>query len=398
MPRRSILKVIRVTYTPNAPWMVRVPEPLQHTEGALRKFFKKESVAKAYMQRLMKEMGDYHTQALGLTASQKIEAADCFRLLESKNVRLMDAVRHYLSHLEETTKSVKVHELFDEFLKAKRQDGISPKYETDLRSKLGRFVRVFRDELACNLTTEGIESWLRNLAVQSVSRESYRRNIGVMLEFGRRRGWLRSNPATEIKITRRIEGEVTILSTDEVSNLLKMAAPEIVPYIAICAFAGLRPSEAENINWEDIHFESFQIEVKARHSKTRRYRLVPIQPNLAAWLQRYRRASGPIGYLRTKFREAYKAAGMDKWKMDVLRHSYGTYRLPILKSAEALALEMGNSPDIIFRHYRRPMSEGKALTYFAITPESVEKHGESTPPSDASADKVAHASSLRIPP
>jgi hypothetical protein len=60
---------------------------------------------------------------------------------------------------------------------------------------------------------------------------------------------------------------------------------------------------------------------------------------------------------------------MDEWKMDILRHSYGTYRLPILKSADALALEMGNSPDVIFRHYRRPMTEVSASAYFDLRPE-----------------------------
>ena len=59
---------------------------------------------------------------------------------------------------------------------------------------------------------------------------------------------------------------------------------------------------------------------------------------------------------------------MDEWKMDILRHSYGTYRLPILKSADALALEMGNSPDVIFRHYRRPMNEVSASAYFDLRP------------------------------
>jgi hypothetical protein len=111
-----------------------------------------------------------------------------------------------------------------------------------------------------------------------------------------------------------------------------------------------------------------QIEVRARHSKTRRYRLVPIQRNLGEWLMRFRSEDGAVYYSRRKFRAAYKAAGMDEWKMDILRHSYGTYRLPILKSAEALALEMGNSPDVIFRHYRRPMSEATASTYFDVRP------------------------------
>jgi hypothetical protein len=112
-----------------------------------------------------------------------------------------------------------------------------------------------------------------------------------------------------------------------------------------------------------------QIEVRARHSKTRRYRLVPIQPNLGKWLMQFRSRDGAIYYSRRKFREAYKLAGMNEWKMDILRHSYGTYRLPILKSAEALALEMGNSADVIFRHYRRPMNEASALAFFAIQPD-----------------------------
>jgi hypothetical protein len=52
-----------------------------------------------------------------------------------------------------------------------------------------------------------------------------------------------------------------------------------------------------------------QIEVKARHSKTRRYRLVPIQPNLCEWLMRFRSEDRSVYYSRRKFREAYKATG-----------------------------------------------------------------------------------------
>lgn len=34
MPKRSVLKVVKVNYTPSAPWMVRVPEQLQKIEAA----------------------------------------------------------------------------------------------------------------------------------------------------------------------------------------------------------------------------------------------------------------------------------------------------------------------------------------------------------------------------
>ena len=383
MSRRAVLKVVKTNYTPSAPWMVRVPPRLQSLEGARKKFFAKESVANAYVERLAKQLGDYHSQALGLSDRKKLEASECYRLLERHDASLLDAVHHYLTYLDQTKRSIPVSELFDEFLSVKQQDNVSPKYLADLRSKLGRFVNSFHDTLVCNLTVAQIEAWIRSLDIGTVSRESYRRNVSVLLEFGRRRGYLRANPAADIKIRRRPEGEVSILTPDELRNLLSKCAPEIVPYVAICAFAGLRPSEAASLLWSDIHLDTMQIEVRARHSKTRRYRLVPMQPNLGEWLMQFRSGDGAIYYSRRKFREAYKAAGMEEWKMDILRHSYGTYRLPILKSADALALEMGNSPDVIFRHYRRPMNEASASAYFDLWPAVPPCPTSNDTPSDA---------------
>jgi integrase len=366
--RRAVLKVIKVNYTPSAPWMVRVPQRLQKIEAVKKKFFRRESVAKAYVERLARQLGDYHAQALGLSDRQKLEASECYRLLEGENASLLEAVHHYLKYREHATRSVPLGELFEEFLSVKQQDNVSRRYMADFRCKVGRFVASHESKLTCDVTAADVERWIRSLDIGPVSRESYRRNLSTFLEFGRRRGYSQANPAADIRMRRRPEGEVTILSPEEMQALLSNCAPEIVPYVTICAFAGLRPSETVALDWADIHLDAMQIEVRARHSKTRRYRLVPIQPNLAEWLIRFGVHSGTVYYSRRKFREAYKAAGMPEWRMDVLRHSYGTYRLPILKSAEALALEMGNSPDVIFRHYRRPMNEATAAAYFDLQP------------------------------
>lgn len=368
MPRRFVLEVRKAPYCPKTPYVVHVPKALHSAEGAQRRFFEKEAVAKAYVKRLERMLGDYQLQALGLNDEQKVEAAQCYRLLEKYDAGLLAAVQHYVAYLEQAKASASLGKLFEVFMKAKKQDGISGKYLADLRSKLGRFIAAFPEKLACDLTTAELEEWIRSLNVGAVSRESYRRNIGVMLEFGRRRRLLRENPAADIKIARKPEGEVTILTPREVRRLLQECASEIVTYIAICAFAGLRPTEAASLDWKDINFETAEIEVKARHAKTRRHRLVPIQPNLMAWLMIYRKKEGRIGFSRRKFREAYAKAGFDEWPPDVLRHSFGTHRLPILNSTESLALEMGNSPDVIFSHYRRAMSKTGALAYFEIWP------------------------------
>src|SRR5262249_55508395 len=110
-------------------------------------------------------------------------------------------------------------------------------------------------------------------------------------------------------------------------------------------------------------------------SKTRARRLVPIQPNLAAWLAPYSKATGKIFQnrrvvdLATRFA---KEQGVE-WPQNVLRHSYATYRLSVLKNAAEVALEMGNSPQKLFTNYRELDRENHAPAWFAISPKRSKK-------------------------
>lgn len=57
-----------------------------------------------------------------------------------------------------------------------------------------------------------------------------------------------------------------------------------------------------------------------------------------------------------------------EWPRNALRHSYISYRLAIVKDAARVALEAGNSPDIIFKHYRELVTEEDAQEWFSIVP------------------------------
>jgi hypothetical protein len=56
------------------------------------------------------------------------------------------------------------------------------------------------------------------------------------------------------------------------------------------------------------------------------------------------------------------------WPHNVLRHSYISYRLAHIQNANQVALEAGNSPTIIFKHYRELVSLESAEQWFAIKP------------------------------
>ncbi len=59
---------------------------------------------------------------------------------------------------------------------------------------------------------------------------------------------------------------------------------------------------------------------------------------------------------------------MLKWKKNPLRHFFTSYRLADIQAAAQVALEAGNSPQIIFQHYRELVRPKDAKSWFSITP------------------------------
>jgi integrase len=145
----------------------------------------------------------------------------------------------------------------------------------------------------------------------------------------------------------------------------------MLPFWAIGAFAGLRRAEIERLSWSEIDFDQGVIEVKASKSKTASRRLVTIQPNLREWLAPYSTRIGrvcPVNLERKINGDRDRAGLRSGWPHNALRHSFGSYHLAQFNDAAKLALEMGNSPATIFRHYRQLVRPKQAERYWKIVP------------------------------
>jgi hypothetical protein len=59
------------------------------------------------------------------------------------------------------------------------------------------------------------------------------------------------------------------------------------------------------------------------------------------------------------------------WKHNALRHSFISYRVAKIKNVNEVAMEAGNSPDLIFKHYRELVTEKEADAWFGVSPEAV---------------------------
>jgi integrase len=144
----------------------------------------------------------------------------------------------------------------------------------------------------------------------------------------------------------------------------------LVPVLAIGAFAGLRSAEIERLDWTEINLVQRHIEVKAKKSKTRSRRLAPISDNLASWLIPIMQSEGKVWshcpqYLYELEAETASDAGVE-WKHNALRHSFISYRVAVVKSIDQVAIEAGNSPQMIFQHYRELVSPDQAAKWFSI--------------------------------
>jgi hypothetical protein len=75
-----------------------------------------------------------------------------------------------------------------------------------------------------------------------------------------------------------------------------------------------------------------------------------------------------VNLQRKIFGDRERAGLRAGWPQNALRHSFGSYYLAQFNDAAKLALEMGNSPATIFRHYRQLVKPKDAERYWKIMP------------------------------
>ena len=344
--------------------------------GRNRRFFKDKAEAQTFLRLAEVQQENYGTAALSISDALRVEAIECSELLQPYGKTLRDAAKFYVAHLKTITGSRKVSEVVADLLAARTADGMSARYLGDLRVRLGRFVQSFAEEMIAGISAFRIDEWLRGLGVGPVTRNTYRLRLSVLFSFAKRRGFVTENPVADVERAKERETEIAILSVTEVSRLLECASSDMLPFWTIGAFAGLRRAEIERLTWNEVDFDSGVIEVKASKAKTASRRLVTIQPNLREWLAPYRTRTGrvcPVNLQPKVNQDRERAKLRSEWPQNALRHSFGSYHLVQFNDAAKLALEMGNSPATIFRHYRQLVKPKQAERYWKIAPSAAGK-------------------------
>jgi integrase len=339
-----------------------------------RKFFKTRAEAEAEAMRQRTLLERHSREAIGLSQREMSDFIEAKRKLAAYSEIINDAVEFRIDHLERVRRhGIAVAQLADEVVEAKRRDGRSEVYLRDLRYRLSKFVQDFGARPIAGITVDELDNWLRALPYSPQSRTNYRTIVGLLFSYAESRGIIDRNLILRTAKPKLIDRPPAIFAVDELRALLEGAnrvAPDVVPMLAIGAFAGLREAEIQRLDWSEVDLARGHIEVKAAKAKSARRRIVPIQRNLAGWLRPYAGRSGrvvPAG-ARRKLDRVREEAGLARWPQNGLRHSFASYRLAAIHDAPRVAAELGHtSPQMLYSTYRELVLPEEAERYWKLT-------------------------------
>jgi len=296
---------------------------------------------------------------------------------------IVSACRSYRAELERRSKvsREKVPAVVESFLLSMEKAGASDRYQQDLKHRLGRVKDHFRGYIDTIPVSE-LTAWLDGLKVASRTRNNFRGALVSLFAYAKQNGHLPRDRQTEAELlpsrsrlkSSKVQAPIGIYTAGQMAKILAAAPEHLRPLFALGAFAGLRSAEIYRIKWQDIRKD--YVIVEAGNAKTAARRLVPVQPALSAWLATAKRGE-PDAELCARWSheptfthtmsEAVRRAGVEP-VANGLRHSFISYRLAKTKDTAKVALEAGNSPNMIFRHYRELVTPAAATAWFKVLP------------------------------
>jgi integrase len=297
-----------------------------------------------------------------------------FEKLSPYNMTLTTVVADFSARHEARARSVTFKVLFDRFVAAKKNR--SEAYLRGLKYTLPRFAGL-HDRNVCDISPTDIDAEMNGMT--PAVRNAFLRNLRAVFNFAVKRGWAETNPIAKLDFETVRRGEIVTLTPDEAEGLMRATEkndPDLLPYHAVALFAGVRPHELQRLEWRHIDLIEVHIEIAATVSKTGRRRIIEIESNLAEWLNHYIAKHGeavgkvtPTSNLRGRLRAIRKAAGLNDWTQDVMRHSYASYWLAQHGDINRLTLYMGHeSANMLWKHYHKAAKRTDAKTYWQIMP------------------------------
>jgi integrase len=144
---------------------------------------------------------------------------------------------------------------------------------------------------------------------------------------------------------RKPEPRVRWITREEARRLMSEAErtakrPHLPVFIRLALNTGCRRGELLNLEWNRVNFDQGMILLEAKHNKSRRRRVVPLNDDALMALSRMQEwqiskgletswvfgwENGKIGSFKTSFHSALKRVGIEDFRIHDLRHTFASW-------------------------------------------------------------------------
>jgi integrase len=257
-----------------------------------------------------------------------------------------------------------------EVLAAKTAANKRPAYIKSLGRQLRQFARGRESLPLAEVTAETVSQWCDAENMAPSSRRARMKFVSVLLSWAVKRGHLRQNPCTELErvvVDRRPPQILTPAQARKILLFAKLTMRWRLPQIVLGLYAGIRPTELERLYWRDIDLERGHVRIDAAAAKTRRRRIVTLDPKAIAWLrickpQNFR----PIGSNSRRWKKMIRMHCGVPLPSDVLRHTAASYLLAKHGDVGKVARLLGNSCDVLMTHFFELVTPADSRRFWRI--------------------------------
>jgi len=345
--------------------------------GGGRPAYSTEQEAKARAEQARIQKGNEGVAAFSLPDFVRVDAARAYQILAPHNVTILEAARYYDKHVLAYKSAPPVKEIVNLYIDEAIANNRRPKTISDLKSRLlNGFATDFGERKLSEITSDELREWVTDDGWEPQTRINYLTKISQLYIFAmnRQNKWVDSNITELISRPDVDETIPQVYSVEEAERLLLNAEEfNLLPYVAIGLFAGVRMTEMMRLDSKDINFDTKTIRIGPDVAKKRSQRMIDMEPALLAWLEPYKeKLKEGFDITGSNFQRdrngLVESAGLVEWKPNGLRHTYGTNHLAMFRDDGETAHQMGNSIEVVHKHYKGLVSKEIAEQFWNLRP------------------------------
>lgn len=345
-----------------------------------RKFFDSHAAAKKHAQGLAAEFTQSGATWASIPEDERAEVVFVYQQVRKAGMTMGEVWKIAQRTAQLQRKSKPLGEVVTELVQEKAASGRRGTYVTGLKRSLTTFARGREASPIDQITRSDIQQWVAAKYSNAWSQRSILSHLSTLFGFAVIREYIEKNPVDSIDTPKIDWAPPKILTVEQCESAVRWCeqhSPRLLGWLALALFAGVRPQECDRLTWADVSTETLTINAAA--SKVRSRRVVKLMPAAIELLAAAKACDVGLSMPHASRRRAVRALrnhlGLKAWPADVLRHTCASYWLAKVRNAAEVAMELGNSPNILYKHYRELVTEADADRFWAIRPQSARSSG-----------------------